>query len=104
MKEDIIQNEYDILAEINKNTEYFIDILETMPNLKLNKFDRRFLINTYKETINNIVNTALLTKQKYDFCDKNNIETNIELLQNINKLDEKQIALTIKYINNLLKK
>ncbi len=114
MQENLIQNEFDVFTEINNNTEYFKDILETMPNLKLNKYDKTFLINSYKNTTNNIINYALLTKERFDFFDEKNFKNkilpdnyikpaNIELLHNINKLNEQQTNTLNEYVKALLK-
>ena len=113
MQENLIQNEYDVFTEINNNTEYFKNILETMPNLKLNKYDRTFLINSYKNTTNNIINYALLTKEKFDFFNERNLKnkilpdnyikpSNLQLLQNINKLDEDNTLKVKAYVQQLL--
>ena len=114
MKENLIQNEHDALTEININILYFKDLLENMPNLKLNKYDRKFLINSYINTTNNALNTALLTEQKFDFFNDNNLKnnvlpdnyvkpTNIKLLQDINKLNNTQIKLLHNYLKQILK-
>ena len=114
MSEKLVEDENDLFLEIYANSHFFKGVLETSPTLKTNKKDRKYIIELYKRTTNNIINNALPTQKRFNLFDGRNINnnklpenyikpSNVKLLQMINQLDKKQIEATTKFIKNLLK-
>ena len=99
MYNNLIQNEYDIFAEIYNNIDYFSDFVNKIFELKPKKQDKDFIISQFQITANIILNLALLNPMTYNYFDYNNIKNKI-LPNNYLKPNE-QILNIIKSIYNL---
>ena len=114
MDKTLCEDEKDLFIEIYLNTMFFKGVLETSKTLKSNMKDRKSIINLYKKTTNNIINTALQTEQKFDFFKEKNLTNisipdsfkpgSVKLLQMVNKLNKTQTKLTLEFVENLLTK
>ena len=114
MDKTLCEDEKDLFIEIYLNTMFFNGVLETSKTLKSNMNDRKSIINLYKKTTNNIINTALQTEQKFDFFKEKNLTNitvpdnfkpgSVKLLQMVNKLNKTQTKLALEFVENLLTK
>ena len=102
MKNNLIQNEIDVITEIFNSITYCQSVLEdTFSKPKISKIDKQFAINAFQNETNRAINTALLNNLNYNYFDYNNIKNKI-LPENYLKPDE-QVLDIVKNINKLNK-